>query len=83
MGLVNTKPHPHAVINAHPITWSPYAKFQPDWSINEFLVGIMMSLECGNDQTTPIDTDIRLIMLTLLLGNLISNFSQVGHWISY
>ena len=47
---------PHAVINTHPITWTPYAKFKPDWSINEVLVGIMLSYGCGNDQTIPIDT---------------------------
>ena len=61
VGLANTKAHPlqhpHAVINVHPITWTPYAKFQPDWSIiNEFLVVIMMFYGCGNDKTTPIDT---------------------------
>ena len=47
--------------------WTHKAKFQPDWSINEFLVGLMMSYGCGNDQTTPIDTH------TQLLGNLILN----------
>ena len=59
VGLANKKPHPllypHAIINADPITWSPYAKFWPDWFINEFLVGIMMSYGCGNDHTTHID----------------------------
>ena len=58
--VANTKPHtlshPHVVNDAYFITWTPYAKFQPDWPINEFLVGIMMSYGCGNDQTTPIDT---------------------------
>ena len=48
MDFANTKPHqllhPHAVINAHPISWTPYAKFQPVWSMNEFLVGIMMGV---------------------------------------
>ena len=51
----HTLPHAHVVCNAHPVTWTPYAKFQPYWSINEFLVGIMTSYGCGNDQTTPID----------------------------
>ena len=60
--VANAKPYPlslpHAVNNAHLITWTPYAKFQPVWSINEFLVGMMMSYGCGYDQTTPIDTDV-------------------------
>ena len=56
MGLADTKAHPHSVINAHPITWVPYAKFQPGWSINELLVGIMMSYGFRNDQITPNDT---------------------------
>ena len=56
MDLADTKAHPHSVINAHPITWTPYAKFQPDWSINEFLVGIMKSYGFGNDEITHIDT---------------------------
>ena len=47
VSVANTKPHtlphPHVVNKAHPITWTPYAKFQPDWSINEFLADIMMS----------------------------------------
>ena len=59
MGVANTKlhmlSHPH-VVNGHPVTRTPYAKFKTDWSINEFLAGIMMSYGCGNDQFTPIDT---------------------------
>ena len=42
------------VNNAHPHTWSIYIKFQPDWSINEYLAGIMTSYGCGNDQITLI-----------------------------
>ena len=49
-------PHTHVYNNAHPVTWSPYAKFQPDWSINKCAAGIMTSYGCGNDQTIPIDT---------------------------
>ena len=60
MGVGNIKPHslshPHVVNNAHPITWTPHAKFEPNWSINEFLLGIVTSYGCGNDKTTPIDT---------------------------
>ena len=52
----HTLPHPRVVNNAHPITWTPYAHFQPEWSINEFLAGIMMSYVSGNDKTTSIDT---------------------------
>ena len=48
MGVANKKPThistPTLVNNAHPITCIPYAKFQPDWSINEFLAGIMTHL---------------------------------------
>ena len=54
--LPHLLPHLDVVNNANPITWTPYAKFQPDWSINDFLAGKMMFNECGNDQTTPIDT---------------------------
>ena len=60
VGVVNTKlhtlPYPHVVNNAHPVTWTPYVQFQPYWSINEFLAGLMLSYRCGNDQTTPTDT---------------------------
>ena len=59
-GVANIKSHPmshpYVVNNAHPVTWTPYANFHPDCSINEFLVGIMRSYGCGNNQTTPIDT---------------------------
>ena len=50
----HTLPHLHVINNAPPVSWTPNAKFQPDWSINEFLTGIM-SYGCSNDQTTPID----------------------------
>ena len=56
IGLADTKARPHSVINIQPVTWTPYAKFHLDWSINEFLLGIMMSYGCGDDQTTPINT---------------------------
>ena len=60
VGVTNAKPYtllcPYVVNNTHPVTWTLYAQFQPDWSINEFLTSIMMSYVCGNDQTTPIDT---------------------------
>ena len=46
VGVANNKPHtlPHqrAVNNSHPVT--PYAKFRPYWSINEFLAGNMMPM---------------------------------------
>ena len=31
-----THSHTHIINNAYPITCNPYAKFWPDWSINEF-----------------------------------------------
>ena len=55
MGLADTKPHalphPHTFLNANSVTWTSYAKIEPDWSINEFLAGIMMSM--GVAITTP------------------------------
>ena len=34
MGVANNRPHvlpyPHLVNNAHPVSWTSYAKFQPD-----------------------------------------------------
>ena len=60
MGVANKKTIHIAttilVNNAHLVNWTPYAEFQHDWSINEFLASIMMSYRCGNDLTTPIDT---------------------------
>ena len=45
IGVANKNPHtlpqPPVVINAHPVTWIPYAKFQLDWSINTFLACMM------------------------------------------
>ena len=58
MGVANKNSilsHAPVVNNTQPVTWTPYAKFQTDWSINEFLVG-MTFYGCKNDQTTPIDT---------------------------
>ena len=43
----------------HLVTWTSYAKFQLHWSINEFLVGMIMSYGCGSDQATPIDVYTR------------------------
>ena len=79
----HTLPHSHVVCNAHPVTWTPYAKFQPYKSIYEFLVGIMTSYGCGNDQTTPIDNTHLFVMLSQLLGNLIPNFILYGRLKSF
>ena len=42
------------VINTHPVTWSPYTKFHPDWSINKLLAGIMTSYGSGNGKSHPL-----------------------------
>ena len=44
-------PNPHVVTNAHPVTWSPYTEFHPDWSINTFLADIMTSYGSGNGKS--------------------------------
>ena len=52
VAVANIKPHilPHLIVvnNAQRITWTPYAQFQPDKSINELMEGIMMSYGCSN-----------------------------------
>ena len=76
VGLAGSKLHPlsypHAVINAHPITCTPYAKFKPDWSINVFLVHTLCPIGVAMTRLHPL-THTRLIILTHVLGNLIPN----------
>ena len=40
--------------DAHTATCSPYAKFKPDWSINQILVAKTTSCVCGYDNAYPL-----------------------------
>ena len=46
------KPHPlspaRVVNNAHPDTWRPYAKFQPNWSFNQLLIAKQLPVGVAN-----------------------------------
>ena len=42
------------VNNAHPVTWKPHAKFQPDWSFNSLMAVKTTSDGYGRDKTTPL-----------------------------
>ena len=79
----HTLPHLHVVNNAHPFTFTPYAKFQPDWFIIKFLAGIMRC-HMGVAMTIPHPlTHVHMISnATQLLRNIIPNFSLVGPFTS-
>ena len=42
--IPHTLPHPISFNNVHRVTWIPYAQFQLDKSINEFLEGVKTHL---------------------------------------
>ena len=79
---LHTLPHPHMVNNAHPVTWTPYAKFKPDWSINKFLAGTMTSYGMAMIGPHPL-THKTVINAHPVFENHIPNFCMVSRLIRF